>query len=235
MKILITILILLSLSILIAEDIFSAKVYRQGTNLQELLFDHYNTIEKQGDKTILTHYYARPDSTIATIDKVILEGDEFKLSESQFLEVNEIGSVIRNGNKMIMKFEKDGKVKERKMDYPPDLLVGPLFNDHIIKNWQKLIDGDKIYFQLPAPNIQRVATFTFQKVDNSPYQKPGQIVYKLSAASIFLKLLVSPSYFVYDVATKRLMEIHGTTILRTKKNGKWQTSTDVEMFYKYKD
>jgi hypothetical protein len=48
-----------------------------------------------------------------------------------------------------------------------------------------------------------------------------------------LKLVVRPSYFVYEIVTKRLMEIYGTTILRTKQNGKWQNSTDVNMYYEY--
>ncbi|MDP8269102.1 MAG: hypothetical protein P9L97_10270 [Candidatus Tenebribacter davisii] len=233
MKKLIIILIMISVAALWSEDIFKAKVYRLDSNKQELLFDHYNTVQQEGEKTILTHFYSRPDSSIATIDEVILENGEFKSSKSQFLEVDEIGSVIRNSDKMTMRFEKDGKVKEKELNYPTDLLVGPMFNDHIIENWEALNSDEKIYFKLPAPNIQKIATFTFQEVNNSGYEKPDHIVFKLNAASIFLKLVVRPSYFVYEVATKRLMEIHGTTILRTKQNGKWQNSTDVNMYYEY--
>lgn len=206
-----------------------------GSDRQELLFGHYNTVQQNGDETILTHYYSRPDSSIATIDEVVLENGKFKSSKSQFLEVNEIGSVIRNEDRMIMRFEKDGKIKEKELEYPPELLVGPMFSDHIVQNWTTLITDKKIYFKLPAPNIQKVATFTFETVNDSEYGKSGQIVFKLDAASFFLKLVVRPSYFVYDIATKRLLEIHGTTILRTKQNGKWQNSTDVNMYYEYKD
>ncbi|MFC1898258.1 hypothetical protein ACFLYJ_01675 [Candidatus Cloacimonadota bacterium] len=204
-----------------------------GSEKKDLLFFHYNEYSVDNEFENLKHYYILPDSSIATIDEVVLENGQFKSSKSQFLEVNEIGSVIRNDDKMIMRFEKDGKIKEKELDYPPDLLVGPMFNDHIVKNWKTLIKSKKIYFKLPAPNIQKVATFTFEEVTDSDYGKAGQIVFKLDAASFFLKLVVRPSYFVYDTSTQRLMEIHGTTILRTKQNGKWQNSTDVDMYYEY--
>ncbi|MCF7793911.1 MAG: hypothetical protein K9N39_07930 [Candidatus Cloacimonetes bacterium] len=205
------------------------------SNKEDLLFFHYNEHIRNKDQTILRHYYVRPDSTVATIDEVMLEKGEFKQSKADFLEVDETGMVIRDGDRMTLSFRKADKNKERELDYPADLLVGPLFNIHIKKNWDKLIEGEKIYFKLPAPDIQQVATFTFQEVKNSEYNKEGHIVFELDAASFFLQLLVKPSFFVYQISSQKLMEIHGTTILRTKQNGKWQNTTDVNMYYEYWD
>ena len=219
--------------VLYTEDIFTAKVYRMGSNKKEFLFDHYNTIEKQDSLTILTHYYAKADGFVATKDQVILENGIFKQSKSEFFEVNEAGSVMRNRDKMILRFEENGKIKEKEKDFPENLLVGPLFNDHIIQNWNQLIKGEKIYFKLPAPNILQVATFTFEKVQNSGFEKDDHVVYKLDIANFFLRFLVNESYFVYEISSKRLMEIHGTTILRTQQNGKWKNTTDVDIYYDY--
>lgn len=234
-KIVLTSLLTLFLtsSFLYAEELFQAVVFRKDSNREEFLFYHYNEIIEDGDQTILRHYYALKDSTVATLDEVVLENGEFKTSRAQFFEVNEVGSVLRNGNRMILRFEKDGEVREKEKEYPEDLLVGPLFNDHIVENWQDLLDGEKIYFKLPAPDIQQVATFTFRKVKNKDYDDPGMVIFKLDVASIFLKLFVDPSYFVYELETNRLMSIHGMTILRTKQNGKWQQSTDVDIYYSY--
>ncbi len=232
-KCFILLLLILHTTLLPAEELFFSKVYRQNSNRQQLLFYHYNNYELVENTEILQHFYVLPDSTISVIDEVVMEDGEFKSSKSQFLEVDETGIVNRNGNKMTMIFQKNGKVKQKELNYPPDLLVGPLFNDHIRQNWQSLISGEKIDFKLPAPDILSVATFTFQKVDNSGYEKSEQIVFKLDVASIFLKLLVKPSYFVYDLSSQRLLSIHGTTILRTKQKGKWQNSTDVDMYYEY--
>ena len=226
-------LLMLVSSLLKAEELFQAEVYGQDSNREEFLFYHFNEIIQDSSKTILRHYYTLADSTVATLDEVVLENGQFKSSRAQFFEVNEVGSVLRNGDRMILRFEKDGEIREKEKEYPEDLLVGPLFNDHILKNWQALLDGEKIYFKLPAPDIQQVATFTFREVNNKDYDKPGQIVFKLDVASIFLKLLVKPSYFVYELDTKRLMSIHGMTILRTQKNGKWQQSTNVDIYYSY--
>jgi hypothetical protein len=233
MKKFIFLLIIFTSSLLAAEDIFTAKVYLQNTNREEFLFYHYNEIIRDGEKEYLRHYYLLPDSSIATLDEVVLVNDQFKSSRAEFFEVNEVGSVIRNNRSMILRFEKDGEVSEKEKDYPEDLLVGPLFNDHIKENWQALTSGEKIYFKLPAPDIHQVATFTFRKVENTEYENEGDIVLKLNVASIFLKLLVKPSYFVYEISTRRLKSIHGMTILRTKQDGKWQQSTNVDIYYNY--
>ena len=231
--ILVTFVLLVTSSLFPAEELFQAEIYRQGSNKQDFLFYHYNEIEETDSLTYLRHFYIRADSSIATLDEVVMEDGEFRSSRAEFFEVNEVGSVLRNGDRMILQFEKNGETKEKEKNYPIDLLVGPLFNDYIIENWETLLNNEKIYFKLPAPDIQQVATFNLKEVKNSEYAKSGHIVFKMNVASIFLKLLVKPSYFVYELESKRLKSIHGMTILRTKKDGKWQPSTNVDIYYSY--
>jgi hypothetical protein len=233
MKLLTCLFMLIGFGILSAEPAFEAKVYRQGTAREELLFYHHNQRVVEGEMEIRRHFYLLPDSTVANIDEVVLESGEFSRSKAQFLQVDQIGEVIRRGERMILRYSEDSNTKEREMDYPPDLLVGPLFNEHIIKHWSKLIEGEKLYFKLPAADVQRVATFTFRRVEKSDYEEPGNIVFRLDVASIFLKLFVKSSYFVYDETDKLLQSIHGASILPTRQDGKWQKTTDVDIYYSY--
>jgi len=226
-------LLLVFVSIIQAEVLFEAKVYRQGSNKKELLFYHYNTIETKGKQKIITHYYTTPDSTIATIDKVVLENGVFNTASAEFLEVDESGKLYRSEDKLLMQFQKNSKSKEKEIDFPDNLLVGPLFNDYIKANWEKLTSTEMIKFRLPAPEILRTVEFSFQKIDDSPYQKSNSVVFELDATNILLKWLIQPSYFVYDLSSKRLQEIHGNSILKTKVDGKWTKSTNVEIYYQY--
>lgn len=233
MKLLTILFILIGFASLGAEPGFQAEVYRQGTDREELLFYHHNQRVVEGEKEILRHFYLLPDSTVANIDEVVLEAGEFSRSKAEFMQVEETAEVIRRGESMILRYSEAGNTKEREMDFPDDLLVGPLFNEHIVKNWTKLIAGEKIYFKLPAADVLRVATFTFRRVENSGYEELGNVVFKLDVASIFLKLFVKSSYFVYYETDKLLQSIHGASILPTKKDGKWQKTTDVDIYYSY--
>lgn len=216
-----------------AEPLFQARVYRQHSNRQELLFLHYNERLEEEEKTILRHYYLRPDSSVATIDEVKLNNGEFASAQSSFLEVGEIGSVVRINDKMVLSFNDNGEIREKELDFYPDLLLGPLFNDHIFLNWDELMRFEKLYFKLPAPDVLKVATFYLIRDENNPYLGLDRVVFKMNVASFFLKFLIKPSYFVYDLNNRSLQEIHGTTILRSQENGKWSKTTDVEIYYKY--
>lgn len=218
---------------LLAEPLFRARVYRQHSNRQDLLFLHYNERLEAGENTLLRHYYLRPDSSVATIDEVILINGEFASAHSSFLEVGEAGSVIRNNDKMVLRFNNNGEIREKELEFYPDLLLGPLFNDYIFLNWDELMKFEKLYFKLPAPDVLKVATFYLRRDENNPYLGRDRVVYKMNVASIFLKLLIRPSYFVYNLNDRSLQEIHGTTILRTQENGRWSKTTDVEIYYKY--
>ena len=56
----------------------------------------------------------------------------------------------------------------------------------------------------------------------------------MSVNSWFLKLFLKPTYFVYDETTRELVSIHGVTILRTKENGEWQKTTNVDIYYEFR-
>lgn len=235
MRYLIICIIILSFNILLsAENLFEAKVYLQGSNREILLFNLHNSIEKDGKFTHLTHYYTTPDSILATVDKVTLENGKFKSAESHFYQVEESGMMFRKGSKMLMKYKKGEKRKQKNLDFPDNFLVGPLFNDYIVEKWDTLLNGERIVFKLPAPSLLRMIRFGFEIERESEYQKRGTVVFKLDANNILLNWLVNPSYFVYDNKEKRLLEIHGTSILKIQDGDEWTTSTDVEIYYEYR-
>ncbi|MBN1326689.1 MAG: hypothetical protein JW996_01935 [Candidatus Cloacimonetes bacterium] len=227
--------ILILFSRLAAEDLFKASVYLKDSDPPQLLFLHHNEILEFDEGMKLRHYYLHPDSTVSVLDEVILQQNEFLRSRSEFYDVLETGEIVRYGDLMKMRFTDNGRNKEAVFPWNPDILLGPLFNDFILKNWEKLTSGQKVDFFLPAPDILKIASFNIQEDLNNKYVKNGMIVFKMNVSSIFLKLLVRPSYFVYDLSSSRLQSIHGTTILRSKVNNKWQRTTDVDIYYQYKD
>ena len=222
------------LSALMAEETFQARIYRKGSNRGELLFTHYNERSTKADSLILKHFYVKPDGEVSAIDKAILINGKFVKGESTFFDVNEKGEVFLSSDKLKMQFSKGDVYKEKEIEFEGNLLLGPLFNDYITSNWQQILTEEKVYFYLPAPEFLRVARFYVIKDESNPYTGEGRTVVRMTVNSFFLKFFIDSTYFVYDTKSLRLLEIHGTTILRTKnENGDWEDTTEVEIYYEY--
>jgi hypothetical protein len=212
------------------EPLFEANVFLQDTG--KLIFSQSNEIISYPDSTVLAHKYFTPEGELAALDEVVLVDQQFKRAFTKFYQVEEAGEVIRKGDKMLMRFQKDNESKQKLLDFPDELIVGPLFNSFVQKNWRTLLDGTNLHFKLPAPEVMQVATFTFRKV-NSDYASQRQVAFKLSPTNLILKLFISASYFVYDLDTRRLAKIHGNSILKTEINGSFTTTTNVDIYYRY--
>jgi hypothetical protein len=110
--------------------------------------------------------------------------------------------------------------------------MGPTLTDFVHRQWNVLLGGETVYFHLPAMTLQRIARFQIRKLDDSLYARKGVMVLKMDIASIFLRLLVAPVELVYDLETKRLLEIHGKSLLKRMVNGKTENPV-VDIYYRY--
>lgn len=226
------IIIVLIINSVYADPVFQAKVYRQGSNKTEFLFHHFNEVIEKDSLTILRHHYVLPDSTPAVLDEMTLKNGEFYATQSQLYEKGTAAYLLRNGKKLNITFESKDETKEKETDFPESLIAGPVFDRYVQDNWETLISEESVNFHLPAPEFLRTAKFKMSQVENSDYNREGVLVFKMEAASFFLRFFVDASYFVYDKETKLLREIHGLTILPTKQDGKFE-NTYVNMYYTY--
>ena len=68
----------------------------------------------------------------------------------------------------------------------------------------------------------------------SDWNRPGVIVLKMELASMFLRFFVDPVDLVYDVRTRRLVEIHGKSLLQRRVNGRIENPV-VDIYYRYRN
>lgn len=222
----------MGIMILTSEALFEARVYRQDSG--EFLFYHYNTKVKTDSLLTLKHFYLMLDKSLAAEDTVVLQKDLIISAHTRFPIVGEEGVLTRINNKLLMQSKTVEKEKEKLLDFPEELLVGPIFVDFITKKWSELLSGEKIKITLPAPNVLRVADFDLHLVENK-YSKLGYSVIKMNVSSLFLRFFIDSSYFVFDNSTRRLREIHGATILKTKNGNRWSNTTNASIYYTYPD
>lgn len=217
-----------------ASESFTAEVYKQDTDPPLLLYYQYNEHEIQGETEVLSHYYLLPDSSEAVTEKAVLKDGKLWKYNANFYVTDELSEILLDDQQLSITYTDRGKTKSKTFSFDDNLLVGPLFVEFLVSKWNELISGETVKFRLPATDLLTTAGFFLKKVENSKYEKPGTIVIKMGVSSIFLKLLIKSSYFVMDVETKRVKEIHGLSILPHLDNGEWKKTTKVNIFYDYK-
>ncbi len=215
-----------------AEELFEGDVYLQGTNKGTLLFTHKNSRQVQGDKLILRHIYTGTDGKLSALEEVVYRNGKLDSYTVEMPDSKCGCKLERNEGRIVFSFTRGGEEK-KESDYTRDIVMGPTLRDFIDNNWRSLVNGGTAYFNLPAMNLQKVARFQLSRDDASPYARKGVMVLKMKIANYFLRLFVDPVDLVMDMDTKRMIEIHGKSLLTRRVNGRLENPV-VDIYYRYK-
>jgi hypothetical protein len=217
---------------LAAEELFSGNLYRMGTNRGELLFRQFNEIETESANTRISHRYELADGTPYALEEVVRENGEFKNYRVDFYLLETSGSIERDGDEIRFTYQAGGDRKRSVYRYQDDLLCGPCLIGFVQGNWERLMRGKPVRFHLPVLEYQRTIPFRIRKVDESRYAREGRVVLRMEIANFLLDLLLGSVDFVFDGETRRLVEIHGPSVLKVEEEGVWR-SVDVDAYYTY--
>lgn len=215
-----------------AEELFEADIYLAGTDRQALLFRKRNSITVDGDTTVLRHTYTGADGRQVTVEEVTLKNGEFDRYHVDFAYSECSCLLSREGSRIAFSFTRGDVDRRGEGDYVSDLVMGPTLTDFVHSKWSVLLKGETAYFHLPAMTLQRIARFQIRKIEDSPHTRDEVMVVKMDIANIFLRLLVDPVELVYELGTKRLLEIHGESLLEYEVNGRMENPV-VDIYYRY--
>ena len=217
--------------VLPAEELFSADIYLQGTG--ELLFRKHNSRLVRGNDEILKHICTYPDGSPKVHETVINRKGEFSEYRVKFFDGGCECTIVRQKKLIKFWFKKEDEVKQGTTEYKSNLVMGPTLSDYIQSNWETLIRGDTVYFSLPVMNLQRLAAFKLKRLNASPYKREESVVFEMGIANFFLGFFIDPVQMVYDAKRRRVLEIHGPSLLDREVNGK-RVSIDADIYYRYK-
>jgi hypothetical protein len=218
--------------ILKGEDLFNGDIYLAGTNKGVLIFRQRNRFEKKGDITVLTHTYTHPDGSIATVEEVTLRKGSFEKYEVDFKK-STCGCLLeRDGDTIRFGFTRGDVNRKGEAKYASTLVMGPTLTRFVHSRWDRLLRGETVFFYFPAMTLQRIVRFQMSRNDASPYNREGVMVVKMDIANVFLRLLVDPVDLVYDLRSKRILEIHGKSLLEREVNGRIENPI-VNIYYRY--
>jgi hypothetical protein len=172
------------------------------------------------------------DGTPYAIEEVYLENGEFESYRVEFYLLDTSGTIDRDGGTITINYRAVNEWKSGTYPFQEDLMCGPCLVSYIHDNWERLMNGKSVRFHLPVMEYQRTVPFRFKKIRKSSYLRDGRVVLRMEIASFILGLLIGPVDFVFEEDSKRLVEIHGPSILRVEERGKWR-SVKVDAYYTY--
>ena len=227
------IFILLFAASLSAKGLPEANVYLQGSNRDVLLFVFKQSEEVSGNEIIRTQYYYQPDGTLFATDQLILDTKEnWHTHKTSFPLLNEYSVMERKGDKVEFLFSSDGKTRTRTRNMESPIVFGPTQQQFLYQQKEQLLKGETIRLYTPAPEFTRLIEFRAQRMLDSPYERPGVLVAEMSTQNPIISWFLGKSFYVADIESGRILEIHGASILKREVNGKWEY-VNVEMYYNY--
>lgn len=228
----IIVLSLICLPIFAVQDIFFAKIYPEG-HPGELAYTHSNTITDQGDSTIYDHYYHTPDGQLYAHDKVVLVNGKPVFNSLDFPQIEEYSSFTRNGDVAELSFERNGKLRTATRDMKTPLVFAPTQQNAIHDHLDTILKGGSVSFYIFASEVLRLVEMKVTMIDDSAYERDGCVVLIMRPRSIFIDWFVDEVYYVVELETGRIVEMHGFSTLRQKVDDKLEFK-DMDFYYEYR-
>jgi hypothetical protein len=212
------------------EERFVGDIYLAGT--KQLIFRQTNKRFKKGDDFIMRHTYTFPDGKIAVQEDVTFRKRSFHNYKVEFSDAKCGCLLERKDDKVVFRFTRGDTDKTGEANYSSSIVMGPTLTPFVHINWKSLTEGKTVYFLLPAMSLQKVVRFRLYKDDSSKWARKGVMVLKMAPSNVFLRIFVDPVDLVYDTSNKRILEIHGKSLLRRKVNGRTENPV-VDIYYRY--
>ena len=218
-------------SVLFAEDLFTAMIYPEDDPVN-LAYTHSNKVEQIGDSTVIDHFYYTPDGKPYVHDKVILINDQPVFNSLEFYQIGEYSSFTKNGDHADLYYKRDGKEKFVSRDMRSPLIFAPTQQDAIKNNLNALLAGEPVIFNIFASEVLMLVKMKVEPLQDSKYDRKGCIVLIMRPKSKLIDWFVDEVYYVVEISTGRLLEMHGFSTLRQKVDDKWEFK-DMDFYYTY--
>ena len=232
MKLLYSLILLLTCSFLFSEELFTANIYSKQ-NPNDIAYTHYNVQNFSGDSTIIDHYYYTPEGLKYVLDRVILVKDNPVYNSLKFFLIKEFSSLEKVGDEVILTYERNGNRRQVHRKFQEPLVFAPTQQDAISNNMDLLLDGEAVNFYIFASEVLRLVKMKVKIIENSPYEKQDCVVFQMKPNNIFLDWFVDEVFYVVNKENGRIIEMHGFSTLRQFDDGEW-VFRDMDFYYNYK-
>ena len=114
-----------------AQDLFNAKIYLQGSEKGQLLFNYTNEIGQEGDLEILTHNYRATDGSLFAREELIRKNGELIDHTTEFYPLKEYSRLQKVDEGIEISFRREDKSRNKIIPYRNDIVYGPTQQQYI--------------------------------------------------------------------------------------------------------
>jgi hypothetical protein len=208
---------------------FSGLLYRQGSQKTALLF----TLKAERQPELWADHYFDASGAAAVTERVFLKGGQPTRYEFDDQQQKGLGSVDVEGAKLKLAWTQAGSTKERTVDAPADLIFGPLYPSLLQRRFTDLLAGQAVLATVPVLSQDHLMTarLSFQR-QKALEKGDGKVCISMKPANWFVALFFPPIDLYFDGKSAQLMDVHGTSLLKEKKDGAWKLAK-VDLYYQY--
>lgn len=178
------------------------------------LFRSYT--KEEGSKRHIETLYTDLNGTVLSTETADFEnGELLSTTYRQNQMKDEYGDAKREGDKLVYTFLKEGKTKQESEKYNPSMMVSPMVVDFVLKNWDRLMNGETLPVRLVL--IERTETIGFKFFKGGEEKLRGQDVVEIvmKPSSFLIGMMVIPIRLYFTKAAPHwLMESKGRTPIR---------------------
>ncbi len=121
-----------------------------------------------------------------------------------------------HGDSIRLFFKTNAKVplKSKTILVPKPYVIDGGFNYFIKSNWEEIIKGNEMTFNIAIPSELDYYKFRITKEKETVYDKKNAVILKLELDNVVLRYLAGPITIIYDVESKRLLSYEGLSNIR---------------------
>lgn len=157
----------------------------------------------------LIHEYYDVDGALTAYEKYTKNSLGYDVYDFSIVTQGKIGTMKIYDDYVEILYNYENKVKSKNKKIKGDIITGPTMDNYIKTNFDIFLMGEERVAYLPSFDFLTLIPFKFVPtvIDNEQVQ----ITMKLK--NFLLGRLIEPVNFIYSIKDRKLIEIHGPTIL----------------------
>lgn len=191
------------------------RIFYDALDSKNPSFLFYSLVQENGTHKKVVSTYTDMQGKVLVLEESEFENDRPVRYVYRQEQVKDSGEAKFKNEKMDLVFTEDGKTETETESYDSSLIVAPMIESILQKNWDALMAGDELKVRYLA--IERLETIGFKFFKDKERTLNGREVVDIlmKPSSIFISALVSPIRIsVTKAAPHAIVESSGRTPIR---------------------
>lgn len=211
-----------------------AKIYQIGKTDSEPEFIQKTNYKNVGDQVEANTVITDKKGTVVLTEVALYKGTKLVSQVIEQFQTQEHYEVNVKEDKIYFRERKINEpadqLKESIEKYTDQFCIGPVMEEHLLKNWDLILANKTITVSFGVPERRQTVSFDFKLKEQTKVNGRDVARITMKASSFIIRMAVDTITLDLDLKTKRYFHYVGRTPLQFTKNNKLEPF-DAEIFY----